>query len=79
MNIKEAVEESLRTKKMITRKEQENQHILMPTNDPFYLMAGMPTHLRETKESLLKGWQPMANDLIADDWYVTDFDYPTMV
>lgn len=72
MNIKEAIEESLKTKKMIARRSI-SQIAFVPTNDPQCLIM-----LVDIKNRRLpgKGWQPSAQDLIADDWYLTDRDLP---
>lgn len=71
MNIQEAVNEGLRHKKLIARKSI-TYLAFMPTNDVFNRMM-----LVDIKNRRLpgKGWQPDANDLIADDWYVTDRDF----
>lgn len=75
MNIQEAVKESLKTQKMFTRKKLEKYVNFIPTDDPKYLIM-----LVDVKNRRLpgKGWQPYAEDLIADDWYVTDNDLPKL-
>lgn len=76
MNIQEAVKTSLITKKAISRKEylkeyeNKNEIFLIPTNDVYTLVA-----LCSKRNLPTRGWQPFANDLIADDWYITDISY----
>lgn len=70
MNINEAVKESLITKRAISRQVYENRTFLIPTNDSNSLVA-----LCSEKRLPCRGWQPFADDLIADDWYVTDISY----
>lgn len=70
MNIQEAVKESLITKKAISRREYENGVFLIPTNNANSLVA-----LCSAKRLPCRGWQPFADDLIADDWYITDISY----
>lgn len=70
MNINEAVKESLITKRAISRRVYENRIFLIPTNDSNSLVA-----LCSEKRLPCRGWQPFADDLIADDWYVTDISY----
>lgn len=72
LNIQEAIQESLENKKLIARKSVSYLAI-MPTNDVFNRMM-----LVDIKNRRLpgKGWQPDANDLIADDWYLTNRDFP---
>lgn len=72
MNIKEAVEKSLEKEKLIARKTVTYLAI-MPTNDVFNRMMLVDIKSRRLPG---KGWQPDANDLMADDWYVTDRDFP---
>ncbi len=72
MNIQEAVKESMETKKLMARKSV-SYLAFMPTNDVFNRIM-----LVDIKNRRLpgKGWQPDANDLIAQDWYVTTRDFP---
>lgn len=71
MNIQEAVKKSLESKKMIAR-ESVSYLAYIPTNDVFHRMMIVDIKNRRLPG---KGWQPDANDLIADDWYVTNRDY----
>ena len=73
MNIQKAIKESLRTKKMIARKSV-TYLVIMPTNDVFNRMM---LHDIRSRRLPGRGWQPDANDLIADDWYVTDVNFST--
>lgn len=70
MNIQEAVKKGLENKKAISRREYENETFLIPTNDVNSLVA-----LCSPRRLPCRGWQPFADDLIADDWYVTDIGY----
>ncbi len=72
MNIQEVVEEGLKCKKLIARKSVSYLAI-MPTNDVFNRMMLVDIKTRRLPG---KGWQPDANDLIANDWYVTNRDFP---
>ena len=71
MNIQEAVKEGIKQKKMIKRKSWETPDRLIPTNDPFNLIACYVS----SEKRIFRGWQPMTNDLIADDWYITNESY----
>lgn len=75
MNIQEAVRESLESKKMIARKSI-SQVAFIPTNNPIFLVVIVDKKNRRLPG---KGWQPSAQDLIADDWYVTDRDYQNLI
>ena len=70
MNIQEAVKKSLENKKAISRREYDNEIFLIPTNDVNSLVA-----LCSKRNLPCRGWQPFADDLMADDWYVTDISY----
>lgn len=72
MNIQEAVKESQRQNKMIARKSI-SYLAFIPTNDVINRVMIVDIKNRRLPG---KGWQPDANDLIADDWYVTDRDIP---
>ena len=76
MNIQDAVKESLNTKKMIARKYYGEDVKFIPTNDCYNLVA-----LFSNKKGRLpgRGWQPSADDLIADDWYITKTSYSELV
>lgn len=72
MNIQEAVKESQKQNKMIARKSI-SYLAFIPTNDVFNRVM-----IVDIKNNRLpgRGWQPDANDLIANDWYVTDRNIP---
>lgn len=70
MNIQEAVKESLQNKKMIARKSI-SYLAFIPTNDVFNRIMIVDIKNRRLPG---RGWQPDADDLIANDWYVTDRD-----
>ncbi len=72
MNIQEAVKESQSKNKMIARKSI-SYLAFIPTNDVINRVMIVDIKNRRLPG---KGWQPDANDLIADDWYVTDRDIP---
>lgn len=75
MNIQEAVREGLRTKKMIKRKNWEGKTKIIPTNDPYNLMVVYA----DIKGRLPgRGWQPFADDLMANDWYITEESYQNL-
>lgn len=74
MNIQEAVKESIKTKKMISRKSYEEGIYLIPTNNVCHLVALFSKYGDEYKLPV-RGWQPFADDLIANDWFVTDESY----
>lgn len=71
MNICEAIKKSLELNKMIARKSI-SYLAFMPTNEVFDRIM-----IVDIKNNRLpgKGWQPDANDLIAEDWYVTDREF----
>ena len=77
MNIQEAVKESLKIKKMFTRKSLENYIGFIPTNDPYMLV--MLVDMQNKSRLPCRGWQPTADDLIRDDWYVTDNYYQNLI
>lgn len=72
MNIQKAVKESQKQNKMIARKSI-SYLAFIPTNDVFNRIM-----IVDIKNNRLpgRGWQPDANDLIANDWYVTNRDIP---
>ena len=72
MNIQDAVKESQSKNKMIARKSI-SYLAFIPTNDVINRVMIVDIKNRRLPG---KGWQPDANDLIADDWYVTDRDIP---
>lgn len=75
MNIQEAVKKGIEQKKMITRESWGHPEWIIPTNNFYNRMVGYT----DTKEQLpLRGWQPMADDLMADDWYVTNKSYESI-
>ena len=75
MNIKEAIEKSLKTKKMIARKSI-SYLTFIPTNDVDNRIMVVDIKNRRLPG---KGWQPDANYLIADDCYVTTKDYKNLI
>lgn len=75
MNIQEAVNESLKTKNMISRKAYKDTY-LIPTNNPYSLVV---IYIKEKGRLPSRGWQPNANDLIADDWYITNESYQNLI
>ena len=76
MNIQEAVKESLRTKKMFTRKDIDTYINFIPTDDPRYLIMLVDLKNRRLPS---RGWQPSAKDLLSNDWYITDMDYQNLI
>ena len=72
MNIQEAIEEGIKQRKMIARKSI-SYLAFIPTNDVFKRIMVLDIKNRRLPG---KGWQPDANDLLANDWYVTDRDIP---
>lgn len=72
MNIQEAIQRSLKSQKLIAR-ESVSYLAIMPTNDVFKRMMLVDIKTRRLPG---RGWQPDADDLIANDWYVTDRDFP---
>ncbi len=74
MNIQEAVKEGMEQKKMIKRKSWKSPERLIPTNDPYNLMAGYVS----SEKRVCRGWQPMADDLMANDWGVTSESYQNL-
>lgn len=76
MNIQKAVKEGMKQKKMIKRKSWKSPERLIPTNDPYNLIVG---YTGSKTRLPYRGWQPMANDLIADDWYITDESYQNLI
>lgn len=72
MNIQDAVKESQSKNKMIARKSI-SYLAFIPTNDVINRVMIVDIKNRRLPG---KGWQPDANDLIANDWYVTDRDIP---
>lgn len=72
MNIQKAIVKSQKQNKMIARKSI-SYLAFIPTNDVFNRIM-----IVDIKNNRLpgRGWQPDANDLIANDWYVTNRDIP---
>lgn len=65
MNIQEATKKSLETGSMIKRKGWESEQTsIIPTNTPDGCICFC------NLKSPRKGWQPLAEDLISDDWVV---------
>lgn len=75
MNIQEAIKESMRTQKLIKRKSGVTSTMIMPTNtyELMVIWSGNKNRLPA------RCWQPSADDLIANDWYVTDVDYKELI
>lgn len=69
MYINEAIKKSIKVGGYITRVQWRNNLIIKPTNtdDCCIAKSRMNPHRR--------GWQPFAEDLIADDWAVADDDF----
>lgn len=76
MNIQEAILNSLESKKMFTRKGLENYIRFVPTNDPYMLIMLIDVKTESRLPS--RGWQPTADDLISNEWYVTDVSYQNL-
>lgn len=76
MNIQDAVKESLKTKRMITRRNIKNRVMFIPTNDVLNRIMIIDS---ECKRLPGRGWQPDANDLIADDWILTNVNYQNFI
>ena len=72
MNIQEAVQQSLKTKKMMARKKDKGHLGFIPTDDAFRMVMIVDL---VRKRPPGKRWQPYAEDLVADDWYITEKDY----
>ena len=75
MNIQEAVKESIKTNKLIRRKNSVTSTVFMPTNTYDLIVVWS----NDKKRLPVRGWQPSADDLMADDWYVTDIDYQNLI
>ena len=73
MNIQKAIKQSLKTKKIMVREEMKEYVGFIPTND---VLKGIMVVDLKRKRLPGKFWQPLAEDLIADDWIVTDKDFP---
>jgi len=71
MYIHEAVKQALEDKKYITRSNAWwGRHIkIKPTNTPDCCMC---FSIDEKEKSPTRGWQPQAEDLMANDWTVVD-------
>lgn len=66
MNIQEATKKALKTGVTIRRAGWPTIHIsIKPTNTPDCCLC------YRDKKNPRRGWQPVAEDLIADDWIVT--------
>lgn len=72
MNVQEAIMKSLESKKMIARKSI-SYLAFIPTNDVFNRIMIVDIKNRRLPG---KGWQPDADDLIAEDWYLTEREFP---
>lgn len=76
MNIQEAIREGMKQKKMIKRESWKSPERLIPTNDGYNRIVGY----MGSKETLpYRGWQPKADDLTAEDWFVTDESYQNLI
>jgi len=79
MNIQQATKLALDTNQYISREGSlfDKYVRLQPTNtDGGYLIIAVNQHAKQGKAKGMintpgKRWQPYAEDLIADDWYVT--------
>lgn len=75
MNIQEAIIESIKTNKAISRKFWHNTALITKKNLNSTIMIIEKTGRRSPG----KGWQPSYDDLIASDWCVTDIDYQNLI
>ena len=69
MNIQEATKLAMEKGQSIYRKDLRNEGLrgkILPTNDPYHGML----YTIPDKKSYRQRWQPMAEDLLADDWEV---------
>ncbi len=68
MNIQEAVKKAIKDGKHITRKAFKEKLYIEPTDTPDCCIISAP----EPRKNPRRGWQPQAEDLLADDWIVID-------
>lgn len=74
MNISEAIQARTEQKPFITRKKWRSEFStwqaadikIQPTDSPDCCIV-----MSRVNKSPSRGWQPTAEDLLADDWYVT--------
>ena len=69
MNIQEATKLAMKQGKAIYRKDLRNEGLrgeILPTNDPFHVVI----YTIADKKSYKQRWQPMAEDLISNEWFV---------
>lgn len=71
MNIQKAVKAALEQNKWITRPEWENHTRFEPTNGPECIILKVIKDGKVIRSSLT-GWQPQADDLMADDWKIVE-------
>ncbi|MTV23776.1 Thoeris anti-defense Tad2 family protein, partial [Staphylococcus delphini] len=70
MNIQDATKLALEKGKSIYRKDLRNKGLrdeILPTNDPYHGML----YTIPNKKSYKQRWEPLAEDLISDEWLVT--------
>lgn len=73
MYINQAIEQAVRQKKGITRKSWMPRELtLIPTNTISGIAAVQFTSYKKIKSNIMPNWQPVADDLTADDWVVQD-------
>lgn len=77
MNIQEAVKKSTETKRAFTRTQIDNYIALVPTNNPYMLV--MVINVNNKSRLPGRGWQPTADDLMSNDWYITDINYQNLI
>ena len=69
MNIQEETKLAMERGKSIYRKDLRNEGLrgeILPTNDSYHGML----YTIPDKKSYKQRWQPMAEDLISDEWHV---------
>lgn len=70
MNIQEATKLAMKRGKSIYRKDLRNKGLrgeILPTNDSYHGML----YTIPDKKSYKQSWQPLAEDLVSDEWFVT--------
>ncbi|EHL7166296.1 DUF2829 domain-containing protein [Staphylococcus pseudintermedius] len=70
MNIQEATKLAMKKGKSIYRKDLRNKGLrgeILPTNDLYHGML----YTIPDKKSYKQRWQPLAEDLVSDEWFVT--------
>lgn len=72
MNIVEATKAALKENKCIKRKRYRNKVIIMPTKSSSYHCVLIFPKM----EKMYPRWNPSADDLIAEDWIVTENPNP---